>query len=324
MNWQKQMKAQYLSPENINKRLDFAKKMLAKVDNGQIDLLNVAWTDESWLRNIDDINRRNNGRWRIRGEHLIDRPNPIAQRRQHHTKVMMFCLIHLEAAVIGPEFLDDYSDVSESAGLDQQKYREIIRKTVQELKERLGSDFETCWFQQHGAPPHTARATISYLNELFSGRLIAKNAEFEWPPNSLDLNPLDYWFWGMVSSLVGERGNCDRNDLVATACLAIHAVNSDKPAIERAIRSFRVRLAACIEAHGHHFEHFYRTMKDRLIAMADNPCEDCGEVHDSCEFCMDSCTRLWFARFDFNIDDIVRDEFIEPFDAQELELNEED
>lgn len=54
MSWQVQVRAQFLSPQNVVKRSDFA-EMLAKIDNGQIDLMNIAWTrwilDLSYKRN---------------------------------------------------------------------------------------------------------------------------------------------------------------------------------------------------------------------------------------------------------------------------------
>lgn len=63
---------------------------------------------------------------------------------------MVFYLIQPKVGVIGPEFLDDCSGVSDSNGLDQVKYRAIIDKNVLELKEKLGDDFNTRWFQQDG------------------------------------------------------------------------------------------------------------------------------------------------------------------------------
>ena len=43
-------------------------------------------------------------------------------------------------------------------------------------------------FQQDGAPAHTARSTVQFLES----KGIAFIRPNEWPPNSPDLNPLDY------------------------------------------------------------------------------------------------------------------------------------
>ena len=50
--------------------------------------------------------------------------------------------------------------------------------------------------QQDGAPSHTAKNTINYLKR--------ENVSFikpqMWPPNSPDLNPVDYAVWGCSSA----------------------------------------------------------------------------------------------------------------------------
>ena len=48
------------------------------------------------------------------------------------------------------------------------------------------------WFQQDGATCHTAEATRDVL------RIITRRADVVWPPQSSDLKPLDYYFWGAV------------------------------------------------------------------------------------------------------------------------------
>ena len=52
--------------------------------------------------------------------------------------------------------------------------------------------------QQDGAPSHTARSTVQYLNR--------ENVNFieptMWPPNSPDLNPVDYAVWGALQEMV--------------------------------------------------------------------------------------------------------------------------
>jgi len=52
-------------------------------------------------------------------------------------------------------------------------------------------------FQQDGAPAHTTRATQNGI-QINCPDFIAKN---QWPPNSPDLNPLDYHVWDNVGGL---------------------------------------------------------------------------------------------------------------------------
>jgi len=55
--------------------------------------------------------------------------------------------------------------------------------------------------QQDGAPSHTARNTLTYQRR--------ENVKFiepdMWPPNSPDLNPVNYTVWGALQQMVYQR-----------------------------------------------------------------------------------------------------------------------
>ena len=50
-------------------------------------------------------------------------------------------------------------------------------------------------FQQDGAPAHRSRHTVAYLRSNVPEFIEPEN----WPPNSPDLNPVDYAVWGHCS-----------------------------------------------------------------------------------------------------------------------------
>ena len=57
---------------------------------------------------------------------------------------------------------------------------------------------DTFIFQQDSAPAHRARATVEFL-----GRETPEFIPPElWPPNSPDLNPIDYSVWGIIQEWV--------------------------------------------------------------------------------------------------------------------------
>ena len=60
---------------------------------------------------------------------------------------------------------------------------------MKDCKVQLRSNFI---FQQDGAPAHAAQQTQDFLQR-YTPDFIIKD---EWPPNSPDLNPLDYYVWG--------------------------------------------------------------------------------------------------------------------------------
>ena len=75
---------------------------------------------------------------------------------------------------------------------DADFYIENVLTIVKRYGNRLiGPDFT---FQQYGAKPHTSKATIEAIKSMgFS--LIWPDI---WPPNSPDLNQLDYYFWEAI------------------------------------------------------------------------------------------------------------------------------
>ncbi|EFA11627.1 hypothetical protein TcasGA2_TC000005 [Tribolium castaneum] len=58
------------------------------------------------------------------------------------------------------------------------------------------------WYMQNGALPHTQGNVVEYLNNVFPERWIGRNGPIPWPPRSMDLTPLDFYFWGHVKSIV--------------------------------------------------------------------------------------------------------------------------
>ena len=50
----------------------------------------------------------------------------------------------------------------------------------------------------HGTPAHRSRHTVAYLNANMPELIEPEN----WPPNSPDLNPVDYSIWGCLQQLV--------------------------------------------------------------------------------------------------------------------------
>ena len=56
--------------------------------------------------------------------------------------------------------------------------------------------------QQDGAPAHRAWETVQLLSERTDTRLMGPKI---WPPNSFDLNPVDYGIWGLLQEYVYSK-----------------------------------------------------------------------------------------------------------------------
>ena len=63
-------------------------------------------------------------------------------------------------------------------------------------------DVDDVYFQQDGTTWHTSGETIGLLHEKFPGRVISRNGDYNWPPRSCDLTPLDFFIWGYVKDKV--------------------------------------------------------------------------------------------------------------------------
>src|SRR6218665_3798371 len=96
-------------------------------------------------------------------------------------------------------------------------------------------------FQQDGAPAHTARVTQDWLHANCP-EIIEKD---RWPPNSPDLNPLDYHVWGHAGK-VSQTAAEAKDDRRAERRFAIRLILDDMPQepINKAVKDFTKRLKA--------------------------------------------------------------------------------
>ena len=105
--------------------------------------------------------------------------------------------------------------------------------------------------EQDGAPAHTARLTQDWLKTNCTN-FIAKD---EWPPNSPDLNPLDYPLWGAMLEAYHKLQPKPKTILELKTALQQIWTDLPQTPINKAVNDFRKRLNACISAGGRHFEH---------------------------------------------------------------------
>jgi len=74
-----------------------------------------------------------------------------------------------------------------------------------------------------------------------------------WPPNSPDLNPVDYHVWSILEQQVYRTRIHDVNHLKTR--LVEEWQKFDQKIIDRVIKQWRPRLRSCIQQGGGHFEH---------------------------------------------------------------------
>ena len=84
--------------------------------------------------------------------------------------------------------------------------------------------WQIMWLQHDGAPAHFCIIVRQHLNIIFPRRWIGHGGPVAWPARSPDLNPLDFYLWGQLKSIVYCEPVADVQTLqqhVHVACDAI-------------------------------------------------------------------------------------------------------
>jgi len=106
----------------------------------------------------------------------------------------------------------------------------------------LGNEFV---FQQDSAPAHRARETIELLRRDAPDFISPEQR----PPNSPDLNPVDYKNWATMQERVYQIM------LTNYECLLNVWSSIEQDVIDASIDQWRVRLKTCVRSRSGHFEH---------------------------------------------------------------------
>ena len=107
-------------------------------------------------------------------------------------------------------------------------------------------------FMQDGARSHTAKLTIQMMEHQKYLKLLQPS---DWPPNSPDLNPVDYCIWGILENNV-YRGRKITNIKELKEAIIEEWEKIPQDVINNCIDSFRTRLNRVIENEGRHLERY--------------------------------------------------------------------
>jgi len=75
----------------------------------------------------------------------------------------------------------------------------------------------------------------------------------QWPPNSPDMNPVNYKIWAVMQQRVYKKRVNDVDELCQRLLSVWHSIGQN--VIDEVIDQWRVRLTAFVRAKGGHFEH---------------------------------------------------------------------
>jgi hypothetical protein len=158
------------------------------------------FTDEATFTRRGVFNWRNSHYWEEENPHAIK-----ARHFQHKFKLNIWC------GIIGDQLLGPYVL---PPNLNGDSYLFFLENTLSDILDDLSLDVRRkMWFMQDGAPPHFSLAVRNHLNDVFPQRWIGRGSDFQWPPRSPEYNPLDFYFWGHMKSLVYANEINTRDEL---------------------------------------------------------------------------------------------------------------
>jgi len=202
----------------------------------------IFFTDEKIFYVSPPINSQNNRVWSAGRKRDVDSRRLLVQRAKFSAHVMVSAGI-----CFGGKGRLHF--VPEKVKINADFYvKDLLPKLLEDCNALLPNGFI---FQQDGAPAHFSSLAQAWIDQRVPD-FIKKD---EWPPNSPDVNPLDYHVWGAMLEKYKQYKPKPTNKAELKA--ALEAIWEDLPqdAIDLAVLAFRKRLQACINAEGGHIEH---------------------------------------------------------------------
>jgi hypothetical protein len=111
------------------------------------------------------------------------------------------------------------------------------------------------WYMHGGAPAYFSRAVRDVLSNTYHDRWIGRGGPTAWPPHSPDLNPLDFYLWRHLKSLVYAAPVDNEETLHHHIVDACQTIRNYPGIFERMRQPMMRRVEAGIESCGGHFGH---------------------------------------------------------------------
>lgn len=225
-------RGQFMSEITKVNRLTRAKRLLNKLKHPEEPGMIWFFSDEKNFVQDQKVNRKND-RW------LCKTPDdvPTIMHTKFPASVMVLGVVSSEGDVMPPHFF------SAGARVNAVGYTEVLRTVVKPWIATVAGT-RPYVFQQDSAPCHTARTTQEWMADNFHDHVIPN----VWPPSSPDVNPLDFYVWGVVER---DSNSHSHNTITALKSAIVDAMaNIPKTHLITACSRFRRRVEAVIAANG--------------------------------------------------------------------------
>jgi hypothetical protein len=240
LNCYKKHRAQELTDANKTARLSRCQKLLHLYPAHMVNFL--VFTDEKIFTIATPKNSQNDRVYGLRGNRKLDiAPERLLRTRSTYSQSLMVSVGVSKLGRTGIHFVEP------GVKVNGDYYRNIL--LAQKLLPDIRELSEYFVFQQDGAPAHRARQTVELLQSCTPDFI----PPTLWPPNSPDLNPVDYKIWSVMQEKVYKTKVRDVDDLRKRIEGAWNEF--DQRIIDQAVMQWRARLRACVRAGGAQFEY---------------------------------------------------------------------
>jgi hypothetical protein len=234
-------KVHALGPADYPARIQFAQYFLQQCDADPDYPLTVLFTDEAMFTREVLVNSHNMHQW------AEDNPHATLQHgHQQRFSLNVWCGM-VQSQLLGPHVFP--------GTLNGNIYEAFLRETLPDMLEDFPlAQRQHMVYMHDGAPPHFSIVARRQLDTAFPNRWIGRGGPFPWPPRSPDLNPLDYFLWGHLKTVVYETPVENVMVLRERVTAACQTIRDNPGMLRRACFSLRRRCQLCIEVGGRHFE----------------------------------------------------------------------
>jgi inhibitor of nuclear factor kappa-B kinase subunit alpha len=237
----KKKRAQELTEANKLTRLVRAKQLLKKYPQTKVHFI---WFTDEKLFTVAAPKNAQNDRLYVPA---VTRKKQVSAARllQTRTTFTKSVMVSVGVSSLGATEL---IFIDPGVKINGAYYRDVLlsQQLLPAIRELSGEYFI---FQQDSAPAHRARDTVEMLR-INTPEFIPPTL---WPPNSPDLNPVDYRIWGVLQERVYKTRIRNVDHLKER--LVEEWAKFDQKIIDESLSQWRKRLRACVAADGGHFEH---------------------------------------------------------------------
>jgi hypothetical protein len=236
----KKQKAQELTQANKQARFERSQQLLKQYPASLVNF--IVFTDEKIFTVASPSNSQNDRVYAAAGTCKKDiSADRLLRTRTTFTKSLM---VSVGVSALGRTAIHF---VEPGVKINGQYYRDtlLLQGLLPDIREL--SDYFI--FQQDGAPAHRARETVALLSSATPDFI----PPTLWPPNSPDLNPVDYKIWSAMEERVYTTKVRDVEDLRGRILKAWEEL--DQRIIDKAVGEWRKRLRLCVKAAGGQFEY---------------------------------------------------------------------